>query len=58
MSTLMLAIPQQTLEHLAMEPSTFVGTMKVITALQMDELGQLASRQAATLAGVSHEEFL
>jgi len=58
MPTLMLDIPQQTPEHLAMEPSTFAGTMKAITALQMDELGQLASREAATLAGVSHGEFL
>lgn len=41
-----------------MEPSTFAGTMKVITALQMDALGQLASRAAGTLAGVSHGEFL
>jgi hypothetical protein len=58
MPTLMLDIPQQTPEHLAMEPSTFTGTMTAIMALQMDELGQLASRQAATLTGVSHEEFL
>jgi hypothetical protein len=54
----MLDIPQQTPEHLAMEPSTFAGTMTAITALQMDELGQLASHEAATLAGVSHGEFL
>ena len=57
MSTLMLAIPQQTLGHLAMEPRTFAGTMKVITALQMDALGQLASRAAVTLPASPMGDF-
>lgn len=58
MPTLTIDIPEQTLAYLAMEPGTFAGTMKTMTALKMYELGQLASREAAVLAGVSHGEFL
>ena len=58
MPILTIDIPQQTFESLAMEPSALAGTMKVMTALKMYELGQLSSRQAATLASVSHGEFL
>jgi len=58
MPTLTVDIPEQTLTQLAMEPSRFVGTMKLMTALKMYELGQLASREAAALAGVAVGEFL
>jgi hypothetical protein len=58
MPTLMVEIPEQTLTQLAMEPSRFVGTMKTMTALKMYELGQLSSRAAAALAGVTLGEFL
>jgi predicted HTH domain antitoxin len=58
MPTLAIDIPQQTLEHLAMEPGVFVVTMKAMTALKLYELGQLSSQDAATLAGISRGEFL
>ena len=58
MPTLTVDIPDQTLTQLAMEPSGFVGTMKLMAALKMYELGQLASREAAALAGVPHGQFL
>ena len=58
MPILTIDIPQQTFESLAMDLSALAGTMKVMTALKMYELGQLSSRQAATLASVSHGEFL
>ena len=58
MPTLEIEIPKQTLDHLDMEPSEFALAMKTMAALKMYELGQLPSRQAAVLVGVSHGEFL
>lgn len=58
MPTLEIDIPEQTLDHLDMEPSALALTMKTMAALKMYELGRLSSHQAATLVGVSREEFL
>jgi hypothetical protein len=58
MPTLEIDIPEQTLDHLDMEPSALALTMKTMAALKMYELGRLSSQQAATLAGVSRGEFL
>ena len=58
MPTLEIDIPEQTLDHLDMEPSVLALTMKTMAALKMYELGRLSSHQAATLAGVSRGEFL
>jgi len=58
MPTLEIDIPEQTLDHLAMEPRALALTMKTMAALKMYELGRLSSHQAATLAGVSRGEFL
>ena len=58
MPTLEIDIPEQTLDHLDMEPSALALTMKTMAALKMYELGRLSSHQAATLAGVSRGEFL
>jgi len=44
MPILTIDIPQQTFESLAMDLSALAGTMKVMTALKMYELGQLSSR--------------
>ena len=51
-------IPEQTLDHLDMEPSALALAVKTMAALKMYELGRLSSHQAATLAGVSRGEFL
>ncbi|MBI3327876.1 MAG: UPF0175 family protein [Nitrospinae bacterium] len=53
-----IEIPKQTLDHLDMEPREFAMAMKTMAALKMYELGQLSSREAAVLAGVSRGEFL
>lgn len=58
MPTLEIEIPEQALDHLHMEPSEFALAMKTMAALKMYELGQLSSREAATLVGVSRGEFL
>ena len=58
MPTLEIDIPEQTLDHLDMEPSALALAMKTMAALKMYELGRLSSQQAATLAGVSRGEFL
>jgi hypothetical protein len=58
MPTLEIDIPEQTLDHLNMEPSALALAMKTMAALKMYELGRLSSHQAATLAGVSRGEFL
>jgi hypothetical protein len=58
MPTLAIDIPQQTLEHLAVEPGAFAVTMKTMAALKLYELGQLSSQDAATLANISRGEFL
>jgi len=58
MPTLEIDIPEQTLDHLDMEPNEFAMAMKTMTALKMYELGQLSSYEAAALAGVSRGEFL
>jgi predicted HTH domain antitoxin len=58
MPTLEIEVPKQALDHLHMEPSEFALAMKTMAALKMYELGQLSSREAAALAGVSRGEFL
>ena len=58
MPTLEIEIPKQTLDYLDMEPRAFALAMKTMAALKMYELGQLSSREAAALAGVSRGEFL
>jgi predicted HTH domain antitoxin len=58
MPTLEIEVPKQALDHLHMEPSEFALAMKTMAALKMYELGQLSSREAAVLAGVSRGEFL
>jgi hypothetical protein len=58
MPTLAIDIPQEMLEHLAMEPCAFAVTMKTMAALKLYELGQLSSQDAATLVGISRREFL
>jgi hypothetical protein len=58
MPTLEIEIPKQTLDHLHMEPGEFALAMKTMAALKMYELGQLSSREAAALAGISRGEFL
>ena len=56
--TLESDIPEQTLGHLAMEPSALALVMKTMVALKMYEPGRLSAYQAATLADVSRGEFL
>ena len=58
MPTREIEVPKQALDHLHMEPSEFALAMKTMAALKMYELGQLSSREAAALAGVSRGEFL
>ena len=58
MPTLEIDIPPQMLDQLHMAPGEFARMMKAMTALKMYELGQLSSRQAGALAGVSRGEFL
>jgi len=58
MPTIEIEIPKQTLDLLDMEPSELAMAIKTMTALKMYELGQLSSREAAVLAGVSRGEFL
>lgn len=58
MLTLTVEIPEHTLTHLAVAPSDFATTMKLMTALKMYELGQLDSHEAAALAAVPHGVFL
>lgn len=58
MPTLTVEIPDRTLTHLAVAPSAFAATMKLMTALKLYELGQLDSHEAAALAAVPHGVFL
>ena len=56
MPTLEIDIPEQTLDHLDMEPSALALTMKTMAALKMYELGRsLRTRRLRLLAfhGVS-----
>ena len=58
MPTLPIDIPEHTPTHLAVAPTAFAATMKLMTALKMYKLGQLDSHEAVALADLPHRMFL
>lgn len=58
MSALHFEIPDSVLESLQESPDTFQGTMRLLAAAKLVELGRLSTGRAAELAGMGRVEFL
>lgn len=53
-----LEIPQEVLGVLGADPARAASEIRMLAAMKLFELGRLSSGAAASLAGVSHVEFL
>ena len=58
MSTVKIAIPEETLISLKTDAESFGREILLLGAIKLFELGKLSSGRAAQLAGVSRVEFL